>query len=229
MRRLFALSLLASACGDPIVDTSYRGEPIWFVEGTINAPDQLDGLRLGDEVRASLFWSPNLNQADQPLVLIEQTSVTAEVRFPATFEVRVFEPPELDHFVTFDGRYAVALLLIYVDEDRDGFFGANDDVVGGTLNKALVFAREVVPAGESPSDAEIPIGFSLVNPPLACPTSTYREYAPPPPPPEGPRDCQITMCPEEHHCNAWGFCEPEYPLTITVLEAQFIPKNILCL
>src|SRR5688572_20396278 len=101
MRRLVIASLIAS-CGDPIVDTSYRGEPIWSVEGTINAPEQLDGLELGDEVRASLFWIPNLSQQEQP-VMVEQTSLTAEVRFPATFEVRVFEPPALNHFVEFDG------------------------------------------------------------------------------------------------------------------------------
>ena len=228
MKRMLVLAFLALSCGDPIVDNTYRGEPIWFVEGTINAPDKLDGLSLGDEVRASLFWIPNLSVQDQP-VLVEQSSVTAEVRFPATFEVRVFEPPSVTHFVAFDDRYAAALLLIYIDEDLDGVYSARDRVVGGTLNKVLLFARSEVPAEESPTNAQIPIGFSLVQPPLNCPqTAAGGREMPPPLPPDRLQYCEIEYCPEDWNCNLWGFCEPEYPLTITVLESQFIPKDILC-
>ncbi len=219
--RSLPLLLLLFACGDPIVDTSYRGEPIWYVEGTINAPEQLHGLSLGDEVRASLFWVPNLNPSS-PLQLIEQTSVTAEVRFPATFEVRVFEPPSDEHYVVSDGRYAVAMLLIYVDEDHDGFFSAADRMVGGAVQNALVFARDAVPMEESPSHAALAKGFSVVRPPLDCPETGPVGYGPPPP--EAPWACGA--CPEELRCNVSGFCEPEYPLTITVLDV--IPKDILC-
>jgi hypothetical protein len=226
--RLLPLALALISCGDPLVDNTYRGEPIWFVEGTINAPEKLDDdLSLGDDVRASLFWIPNLSVLDQP-VLVEQSSVTAEVRFPATFEVRVFEPPDVSHFVNFDDRYAAALLLIYVDKNLDGFYGAADQVVGGTLNKVLLFARETVPAEASPTGEPIPVGFSLGQPPLVCPQTASGREEPLPLPPERLGFCEIEMCPEDWNCNLWGFCEPEYPLTITVLESQFIPKDILC-
>jgi hypothetical protein len=227
LMRALALLVLAASCGDPIVDTSYRGEPIWYVEGTISAPDQLDGLDLGDEVRASLFWIPNLSQQEEP-VMIEQTSVTAEIRFPATFEVRVFEPPAFQHFVESDYRYAAALLLIYVDEDRDGFYGGFDYVVGGTFNKVLVFAREMVPATDGPTNEDIPIGFSLIQPPLKCPSY----FAGPPGPPLDVRipdggSCEVAHCPSEWRCNVWGWCEPQYPLTIQVRD--FVAKDVLCL
>jgi hypothetical protein len=218
-------ALVIASCGDPIVDTTYRGEPIWTVEGTISAPEQLDGLSLGDEVRASLFWIPNLSAQEQ-LLFVEQTSVTAEVRFPATFEVRVFEPPTLDHFNQFDSRYATALLLIYVDEERDGFYSGTDRVVGGTLNKVLVFAREAVPLEDSLTNAEIPIGFSLLQPPFKCPNSAGpgREFDSPIPDRFG--YCEMQQCPDDSKCNLWGWCEPDYPLTIQVTE--LIPKDVFC-
>ena len=226
MRRIL-FALLSISCGDPILDTAYRGEPIWFAEGTINAPEQLEGLKLGDEVRASLFWIPNLSKDENP-VLVEQTSVTAEVRFPATFEVRVFELPALDHYVESDGRYAAALLLIYVDEDRDGFYSGYDRLVGGTLNKVLVFAREVVPAEDGPTDDELPVGFSLVQPPLKCPQYDGTPFFPEDARlPDGPGFCAMNPCPEQTRCNDTGWCEPQFPLTIQVRE--FIAKDVLCL
>jgi hypothetical protein len=220
----WSLALLVVACGDPIVDTTYRGEPIWTVEGTISAPEQLDGLSLGDEVRASLFWIPNLS-AEEQLLFVEQTSVTAEVRFPATFEVRVFEPPALNHFNEFDDRFAAALLLIYVDEERNGFYSGRDRIVGGTLNKMLVFSRETVPAEEALTNAEMPVGFSLLQPPFKCPQSTGpgRQF-------DYPIDrfgfCEMTQCPTDTKCNLWGWCEPDFPLTIQVTD--YIPKDMFC-
>jgi hypothetical protein len=209
------IPVFLAACGDPLLDDTYRGEPIYVFEGSIVAPDQLDGLELGVDVKAAFFWSPNLSPFEEP-DLVEQTSVTAEVRFPATFEVRVFEPPAEEHFVAFDKRYALASLLIYADVDADGRFGLLDRIVGGTFEKAILFAREEVPADQSPTANDVHVGFTIVQTPLECPEAALEGFLDPRMTPESLDECRY--CGEGTYCNIFGFCEPEYPLVITVTE-----------
>lgn len=155
-----ALVLGLVGCGDPLVQASYRGEPILRLVGRIAA---LRGVAVqpNEEALVSMFW--NTDPSSRPPALVEQQSVSTNVEFPNAFEVLVFDPPTEAHLLTSDPRLAVGFLLVYADADGDRRFGPGDRIVGGNVSKALVWALEEVPAAEAPFGVSLPTGFSLSN------------------------------------------------------------------
>src|SRR5262245_48048293 len=117
-RAMVVLGLALSACGDPLVSGDYRGEPIFKLEGQIATIAVLPSELRDADFSISLFWSPLRDPTAPDPVLIEQRSVTTTVRFPSTFELRVFQPPAEEHFASSDSAWVAGLLLVYVDSDR---------------------------------------------------------------------------------------------------------------
>ncbi len=149
-----------AGCGDPLVDAEYRGEPILRLIGRVSAL-RGDAGTSNDEALVSLFWNTDLGV--DPPALVEQQSISTNLQFPNEFEVLVFEPPTEQHLLQDDARLAVGFLLVYSDRDGDRAFGPQDDIVGGNVNKALMWATEDVAGADAPFGADIPAGFSLLR------------------------------------------------------------------
>ncbi len=160
------LAAALSACGDPLADTSYRGEPLFKLDGQISTVETLSSELREANFAVSMFWSPN--DPIETTTLIEQPSVTTTVRFPSTFTLRVFEPPAAEHFSSSDAQTAFGLVLVYVDADNDQHFDASagDKLVGGSTDRGLVYALSDVAAEDSPSGEALVAGFNVVDLPL---------------------------------------------------------------
>lgn len=84
-----ALSAL-SACGDPLVTATYRGDPIFSVQGTVTQGVLDDPPALAQEV--GVLWLNLLD--DNSAVLIEVTPADAiGDTLPAAFDVSLLQPP----------------------------------------------------------------------------------------------------------------------------------------
>jgi hypothetical protein len=158
------------ACGDPLAGTDYRGEALFKLEGQVLTVNTLPEPLRDAEFAVSMFWSPN-----EPLetrTLVEQPSVTTTVRFPSTFTLRVFEAPAEQHFPSADATTAFGLVLVYVDmnHDRRYDFSSGDRLLGGSLNRGLLYAKSDVAAESSPSGEALSAGFNVVMLPLESTT-----------------------------------------------------------
>lgn len=145
----------------------YRGEPLFSVPGQVL---QFDSTALsGAPIRVSLFWSPAGETDAATQGLLEQTSVSVAVSFPAAFALHVFEPPE-PRFRTSDGL-GFATIRVYQDTNRDGRY-SEGELVGGAEERAVVWSAAPVAAGESPTREALSAGFQLVRLPAPCGSST---------------------------------------------------------
>ena len=203
MRRAAALTLLVAAagCGDPLVDSSFRGEPLFSFTGQM-ATFQGLGSPEGD-VRASLFWGAGdwgVPAAD----LMEQDSVSASLEFPSKFSLTVFHPPEAGHLPGGE-PYGVAALLVYDDKDRDGRYDAGDRLMGGSENRLMVYATRDLRASDSPIGQPLERGFRLL------PVPQYCERVPPEFDDEDDL-CGVDVgapCRQDSDCGAEGHCLTE--------------------
>lgn len=195
------LALVAAGCGDPLVDADYRGEPILRLVGRIASLRGGTDIGADEEALVSMFWNTDLT-ATTP-ALVEQRSVSTNVEFPNAFEVLVFDPPAEEHLLTSDPRLGVGFLLVYVDRDGDRTYGAADDIIGGNVTKALVWAVQDLDATSSPFGTDIPTGFSLVNLPAA-------ECSMPP-----PDDHHFTGDPKVKSCTTDDVCPPDFTCDAT--------------
>ena len=118
LSRAVLLPLILAACGDPLVDADYRGQPLFAFKGQAFS---FNDVRVTDApIRVSLFWSPGGRTDAPPGGLVEQTPASGAVSFPAAFTVRIFQPPAAELLVGDPGAYGVAAVLVYQDNDGDG-------------------------------------------------------------------------------------------------------------
>ena len=168
MLRAFPLMalLMLVACGDALTDARYRGAPIFKIEGQITTRNPLPEELLDANFAVSMFWTPN-EDLGQPM-LLEQPSVTTDVRFPSTFELRVFEPPTDEHLGSDVAPWGVGLVLVYVDADNNGRLApfSDDLLIGGSIARGLIYARTALEPIDSPTGEALPAGFSVVDLPL---------------------------------------------------------------
>ncbi|MFZ4580258.1 MAG: hypothetical protein ACOYOB_17890 [Myxococcota bacterium] len=161
--------LVLSGCLDPLVDATYHGEPLLHVEGRVllkppvpaegtNTPPELDFP--SGTLRLAVFWS--VAPLGSPLAgvqTIEQSAVTTSV-FPAVYTLTLYTPPP-DAVLHTDpggtGRYALGLVLVYVDVNNDGVWEPDLDVlVGGAPRRALMYTPE---GAAGPHFAALPPGY----------------------------------------------------------------------
>ena len=157
---------LLGGCDDPLAAADYRGAPIFKVDGQVLARAPLPRRLADADFRVSIFWAPSDERADPKPV--EQPSITANLRFPSFFELRVFEPPTDAHLGSPEDAWGIGLVLIYADIDGDGDYRrrAGDEFVGGNVARGLIYARTELDAADSPNGEALPAGFSLVDLPL---------------------------------------------------------------
>lgn len=147
---LVAAGLLLS-CGDASVDGTYRGEPLLTLEGSVlvdsgDASDDELATALGT-LRVALFWSRHAGQqTDGPAVSVVEQQVLTSAAFPAQYALSIFRPPPEPVLVDSPdgrGRYAVALVLAYVDSDDDGRWSPGiDRLVGGAREAAVLYTPD---------------------------------------------------------------------------------------
>jgi len=135
-----------SACGESLVDRSYRGNPIFILDGLIEVdptktPEPLVGE--GSTLTTSLFWSvipqtDDKESAGATFPIWEQRSVTTTFIFPANIILRIFESPRA-YILQQGQRSAIGTLIVYLDLDSDSRFNKNVDVVLGFARSKRVF------------------------------------------------------------------------------------------
>jgi hypothetical protein len=161
--RYLALALALVSCGDPLADGHYLGEPLYRLEGWVElelSPDALTANDTQGELRVAVFWAPARGENFRLDIATEQAVETTGF-FPAKFEITLYEPPDPSLYRTIDdgkGELAVALLLAYLDVDKDGRWDRDTDwLVGGARDQLLAYT----PTGlESPTWGRIPTGFA---------------------------------------------------------------------
>jgi hypothetical protein len=149
--RHLALGLVAcvAACGDPLADGSWRGNPLFTLDGWVHlavSPEEyasLDWLREG-ELRTAIFWAPTRGSSYSLATAVEQ-DVSTVGSFPARFTVTIHEPPPDTLLrLTDDGApYAVGLVVAYRDLDGDGRWNRDAErLVGGAENRFVLYAPD---------------------------------------------------------------------------------------
>lgn len=228
-----AISALSVAgCGDALVGTDYRGDPIFKLEGRIASVGALPEAIEDASFLVSMFWVPTTTStAERRLEPREQPSVSTNVEFPATFVLRIFEPPEDLHYASDDSSWVIGLLLVYADMDGDSVFDpiGGDQIIGGTLRRGILYARGPVEADASPNGEALEPGFTLVDLPLRCPRepkATGDAWNRDPPPPFN--------CDPRHPCRPGSVCDPvdrvcvaAEPLVLEIV-GSFHPDRSLC-
>ena len=157
------LSLLS--CGDPLATGEYLGEPLFSFEGIIVSI--LDDLPEENSVRVALGWARGGTEPTDVNELVEQDSVSVQVRFPSAFEVNIFYPPLEDFLEDTSQAYGLAYLLVYEDRDGDEHFDA-DEIIGGAPAQVVVYAARDLEPEESPTKRSLPEGFHLLPVPAPC-------------------------------------------------------------
>lgn len=230
---LRAISLCVAACavggcGEPLVDSAYRGAPIFQFQGKVVAVEDLPSDIDGEPIMASIFWV--IRRPDGSEALSEQASVSTRVDLLSRFEVTVFEPPRGEDLLEEIPPRALGLVLLYADHKHDGSYqDAEDRIVGATLNKVIVYTVDEDARGFSIEDRTILCPARLGDPAdvlfpenvLVLPDGTAPEL-----PPLVDR-CSVNSCRDDLHCDtSLGICVPDRPLEITVFSRL---KYQLCL
>src|SRR5262245_41530349 len=91
-RSLLAIALTLAACGDPILDESYRGVPQGKLEGKVDwagtGPPSIPNVRM------ALFFTPGGVEVVDPEMWVELTdSTTAVGVLPSPFVMNIFAWP----------------------------------------------------------------------------------------------------------------------------------------
>ncbi len=174
---ILALALALAACGDRLVDSSYRGPALATVRGSM-VPTP--GTEVAGPVRLAVAWYPQwlaaaaaAGGASLPPVVTEDVPV--EGTFPVDFRLPIHAPPPAEALAPLGeglaGRGAFGVLLAYHDLDGDGRLGLIpatghpvDRVVASSLlgDPAAAFAVVYVDSPQAPATGLAP-GFNLVQ------------------------------------------------------------------
>lgn len=147
-----ALTLLV-ACGDPLADGSYRGEPMLTLAGTISMADpevqaSLDG---GAPVRLAVFWASNPTTMATPSDTVSGVEQRVEVSQASVlrYSVTIFTPPPntvLKRPLLGSGTAAFGQVIAYADDNGSRRWEPGlDQLLGGIPNVVLAYT----PSGAS--------------------------------------------------------------------------------
>jgi hypothetical protein len=139
---LLSSMLMLTGCGDPLVDGTWRGEPLMVIEGSIMLanPEEPNGWPEGD-LRVALFWANSFGDMQ-----LEQ-DVGVEAQLPSRYRMEIYSPPPEEAFFYAPwedlGQVAIGNPLLYVDQNGDGMWQEESELlVGGAPDIALVFATD---------------------------------------------------------------------------------------
>ena len=127
MKRAAALLLLASACGDPIVDGDYLGEPLFRVSGRIEG--DAGTSRIHSPWLAMLWAELQDGEVGEPRLIVTMAPIS-DHRFPGSFTIDFYDvPPPSVQMPLLGHRVAMGIAVVVDDVDGNGRFEV-DPVVG---------------------------------------------------------------------------------------------------
>jgi hypothetical protein len=163
--KAICLLLTLVGCGDSLVGTEYRGEPLFSFEGIILT--FLDEIPDEETTRVALGWSESSDVSFDLDYLKIENSASTSVRFPSIFEVNIFYPPQRSLFEELDSKWALAYILIYSDENQNQTLDEGE-LIGGAPEQGLLYSEQELSAEESPTGQRLPAGFHIIPLPLSC-------------------------------------------------------------
>ncbi len=205
MKRVVVAAVLglaaAVSCGDPLVDSTFRGAPLYTFRGQIfGSSSKLDLAH--PVVRVAVFWSPNGPHEENFDTFVEQVGTGTDIEVPLPFVLNVFHLPAADQLVTGTpgtARYAVGRILAYVDSNSNGLRDSSEPIVGVAGGLIALYAERDVVAEVSPTGGFLPAGFHLASEPIQC------GLRPDPEPSSSPDDCNVPL---GQACGGDGDCGP---------------------
>jgi|GEM_PF-3051916 len=151
------------ACGDGMVDPTYRGRPVFEFRGQVQIES---GFADGEhDIRLGIFWMPEGPNTPQS-TWIEQPSASVRIDFPSTFTIKLFQPPGALHFYLPD--QAVARILLYDDLDHDGRWTPGEPLVGDAPDTVIAYIGSQANEESHFAGVTLPADFSLLRPPIRC-------------------------------------------------------------
>lgn len=177
---LIALIALA-ACGDPIVDDGFRGEPLaTFTGEVVYRYDRL--LERPANLRAAVFWSALGVDGGATDELVEDPATSQPIdAVPGAYTLHLFDAPAA---MAPGGAYAIGHVLLYADLDGDGARGADEPFAGGLAVHAILYAPAALTRHASPTRLPLAAGFHRVAVPMPCAA---------PPTNSDPDDCGVDL------------------------------------
>jgi hypothetical protein len=158
------MTMTMIACGEPVVDEQWRGEPLgqfeWLLQFEQDRPFDLPGA-----VRAAVFWAPG-GIADEGRWVEQVQTGRAVLQVPAVFTLNVFDRPPESAF-EHGASYAVGRVRVYDDADENGRWTDGEAWLGEALG-GLLFVPEALTAGASFTGRPLEAGLHGVVLPMPC-------------------------------------------------------------
>ena len=156
---------LVAGCSEPLATAGYRGKALLRLQGKILVDAwTTEVLGFPTDLKVAVFWNGDaaLSNPDEATAMAEEVRVQGS--FPADVEVTLFQPAPDAVLQSLDdrpGRLGLAVILLYVDVDRDDRWDRHDEaIVGGAPGVALVYATEAVPLA---TGGALKVGYNLVD------------------------------------------------------------------
>lgn len=200
-----ALIALTTGCGDPLVGPQYLGERVFEIGGSVvqrggRIPSSHGAINL------SLFWIGGSGD----LAKVEQSAELGSGL--ASFSLTLFDPPPAEASTFGDlrgdqGRLGLALIALYADQDADGRFDQESELVLGASARHLIgWTDSALPAGSAAAGllGTVGRGYQLF------------EY-------DGPEGCSLTSAAS---CPGVGKLAPVAATSTVVLSLWDAPEAV---
>jgi hypothetical protein len=199
--------LALASCGDPLVDSGYRGVPFAHLQGDVTwggYTDKPDPTSL----RIALFFAPDPETSDAEKLLEATGSTTPVSGLPSFFVMNLFSLPTPDLLVHHpDGSlagYGIARLMVYQDQNRNNRHDPGEPILGFEPASAYVYVPADLAAEQSPSHAPLAAGLYHTIVPHAEVCGVPPPPAPPAPPPGASETCGVPL---GNPCNVDDDCQ----------------------
>jgi hypothetical protein len=204
-RLVLLLAGAAVACGDPLADHRYRGDPLMRLQGdAAPRPEEDDFINL----RVALFWMAGGPYDGDVEQMVEDPGAARELPRPGPWAINVFDPPPAAALVD-GGGYGIARLLVYRDRDHSGRRETGEPFLGAAAPEALLYAPRALGGARSPTRRDLPAGFHQAMLPLLCGEAA--------PPPGDAIDCGVPLgaaCDGDGDCGTGGVCVKRLPAPV---------------
>jgi hypothetical protein len=232
------LVFLMTACGTRLVDGEYRGEPLLAIEGSMvvrtegaTEAETAELERSLGALRVALFWSRHAVGPGDPAVSLVEQQVATDANFPVRYSIEVYRPPP-EFMLTpapegGSGRYAVALVMVYLDSDGDGKWSPGTDrLIGGARDRAILYTPE---GANSPFFGDLGPGYHRLitaDPGQTCFARVHEHFHG-----DGEEDLDLYIDPErptgslvdvdcDGHHREWDICPPADALALPCRETN---------
>jgi hypothetical protein len=140
-------------CGELAVGGDYQGEALYSFSGTVRLEASALASDATGELRVAVFWArtdANAGSLFSAVGAVEQ-DVAATTSFPARFTLTLRKTPDATLIGTspdVSGAYAVAMVLVYLDQDGDVRWDrGSEPLVGAAAGAFLLYAPDGLGGG----------------------------------------------------------------------------------